>query len=163
MRALRSPKWIAVLFGVGLVGTIGTVALASHTPFQFAGETPFVTANFDNDVHVNSDRIKFQTKGPTDVRVQRLNVGVGGYSGWHHHPGIVIVTVASGSITYTTSDCDSKTYGPGLPNGAVFVEAGDKPAQASSTTGATIYAAYVAPSADPFLFRIDDHEAPACP
>ena len=148
---------------VGLVGTVATVALASHAPFMFVGETPFVTANFDEDVHVNSDRVKFQTKGPTDVRVQRLNVSPGGYSGWHHHPGIVIVTVASGSITYTLSDCSSKTYGPGLPNGAVFVESGDKPAQASSATGATIYATYVAPSADQFLFRIDDHDAPGCP
>jgi quercetin dioxygenase-like cupin family protein len=163
MRAPRSKTWVAVIFGVGLVGTIAAVALASHAPFQFAGETPFVTANFDEEVHVNSDRIKFQTKGPTDVRVQRLNVGVGGFSGWHHHPGIVIVTVASGSVTYTRSDCSSKTYGPGLPNGAVFVEAGDEPAQASSATGATIYATYVAPSADPFVFRLDDHEAPGCP
>ena len=126
------------------------------------GETPLVTANFDEAVQVNSDRVKLQTKGPTDVRVQKLNVGVGGYSGWHHHPGLVIVTVAAGSLTYTLSDCSSKTYGPGLPNGAVFVESGDQPAQASSATGATLYATYIAPSADPFQFRIDDHEAPGC-
>jgi quercetin dioxygenase-like cupin family protein len=163
LRTQRSPKWVAAIFVVGLVGTIASVALANHLPFQFAGEPPLVTANFDEVVHVNSDRVKLQTKGPTDVRVQKLNVGPGGFSGWHHHPGLVIVTVASGTLTYTTSDCQSKTYGPGLPNGAVFVESGDKPAQASSTTGATLYATYIAPSADPFVFRIDDHEAPGCP
>ena len=129
-------------------------------PFQFMGETPFVTAAFDENVQINSDRVKLQTKGPTDVRLQKLNVSPGGYSGWHHHPGLVIVTVASGTLTYTTSDCQSKTYGPGLPNGATFVESGDNPAQASSTTGATIYATYIAPRGAGF--RIDDHEAPGC-
>ena len=162
MRAQRSPKWVAAIFVAGLVGTIATVALASHAPSLFMGEMPLVTANFDEAVQVNSDRVKLQTKGPTDVRVQKLNVGPGGFSGWHHHPGLVIVTVAAGSLTYTLSDCSSKTYGPGLPNGAVFVESGDQPAQASSTTGATLYATYIAPSADPFLFRIDDHDAPGC-
>ena len=163
MRTRRSPKWVTAIFVVGLVGTVASVALANHVGANFAGEPPLVTANFDEAVQVNSDRVKLQTKGPTDVRVQKLNVSPGGFSGWHHHPGLVIVTVASGTLTYTTSDCESKTYGPGLPNGAVFVESGDKPAQASSTTGATLYATYIAPSADPFVFRIDDHEAPGCP
>lgn len=161
MRTRHSPKWVAAIFVVGLVGTIASVALANHLPSAFAGEPPLVTANFDETVQVNSDRVKLQTKGPTVVQVQKLNVSPGGYSGWHHHPGLVIVTVASGTLTYTTSDCESKTYGPGLPNGAVFVESGDKPAQASSTTGATIYATYIAPSGAGF--RINDHDAPGCP
>ena len=161
MRAKRSPKLVAAIFVLGLVGTVATVALANDVPFQFAGEPPLVTADFDETVQVNSDRVKLQTKGPTDVRVQKLNVSPGGDSGWHHHPGLVIVTVASGTLTYTTSDCESKTYGPGLPNGAVFVESGDKPAQASSTTGATLYATYIAPSGAGF--RLNDHDSPGCP
>jgi hypothetical protein len=73
----------------------------------------------------------------------------GGYSGWHHHPGIVIVTVASGDVTFTNSDCSSTTYGPGLPAGSVFVEGGDDPGQASSAGGATVYATFVAPHVAP--------------
>jgi hypothetical protein len=83
-------------------------------------------------------------------------------SGWHHHPGIVIATVASGEVIFTHSDCSSKTYGPGLPDGAVFVESGDDPGQASSTDGATLYATFVAPHANPPVFRIDDHDFPGC-
>jgi quercetin dioxygenase-like cupin family protein len=161
LRTKRSTKWVAAIFVVGLVGTVATVALANHAPLNFVGDTPFVTANFNEAVHVNSDRVKLQTKGPTAVQVQKVNVSPGGFSGWHHHPGLVIVTVASGTLTYTLSDCSSKTYGPGLPNGAVFVESGDKPAQASSTTGATLYVTYIAPSGAGF--RINDHEAPGCP
>jgi hypothetical protein len=74
---------------------------------------------------------------------------------------MVIVTVESGAVTFTHSDCSSKTYGPGLPNGDVFVESGDDPSQASSTTGATLYATFVAPNNAGF--RIDDHGFPGCP
>ena len=163
MRLFRSrKKWSAVLAGVGVIATFATVALASHDPFNFT-TTPLGTGDLFNDVKVNSDRVKFQTKDPTDVRVARIDIAAGGRSGWHHHPGIVIVTVASGSVTFMHSDCSSKTYGPGLPDGAVFVEGGDEPAQASSTTGATNYVTFVAPHANPRVFRIDDHEFPGCP
>ena len=96
MRAFRpkKKKWFAATFGVAVMGTLAAVAFGSP-PFNFAGEPPLVTANFDGTVHQNSDRVKLQTKGPTDVRLQRLNVSPGGFSGWHHHPGLVIVTVAS--------------------------------------------------------------------
>jgi hypothetical protein len=109
-------------------------------------------------------RVKFQTKEPTDVRVQRIDFAAGGYSGWHHHPGMIIVAVQSGAVTLTDSECNSVTYGPGLPDGAVFVEGGDHPVQASSATGATVYLTYVAPDANPPVFRIDDHlDPPPCP
>jgi hypothetical protein len=163
LRVLGSrKKWSAVLAGVGVFATFATVALATHTPFNFT-TTPLATGNLVDDVKQNSDRVKFQTKDPTDVRVARIDIAPGGNSGWHHHPGIVIVTVASGSVTFTHSDCTSKTYGPGLPNGAVFVEGGDEPARASSTTGATNYVTFVAPHASPPVFRIDDHDFPGCP
>jgi hypothetical protein len=163
LRLFRSrKKWSAVLAGVGVFATFVTVALATHTPLNFT-TTPLGTGNLVDDVKQNSDRVKFQTKDPTDVRVARIDIAPGGHSGWHHHPGIVIVTVASGSVTFTHSDCTSKTYGPGLPDGAVFVEGGDEPAQASSTTGAVNYVTFVAPHASPPVFRIDDHDFAGCP
>jgi quercetin dioxygenase-like cupin family protein len=156
----RKKKWIAAILGVAVIGTFVTVALASHTPFNFT-TTPLATGDLTHKVKLNSDRVKFQTKGPTDVRVARIDFAPGARSGWHHHPGIVIVTVLSGAVTYTRSDCSSKTYGPGQPDGAVFIEAGDDPAQASSTTGATSYATFIAPRGAGF--RIDDHDFPGCP
>jgi hypothetical protein len=156
-------KWIAATVGVAVIGTLAAaVVLGSHASTGVTS-TNFVTANFDQTVHLNSDRVKFQTKEATDVRVQRLDFAPGSSSGWHHHPGIVIVTVASGSVTLTHADCTSTTYGPGLPAGNVFVEGGDHPVRATSATGATNYVVYVAPSADPPVFRIDDHDAPSCP
>jgi hypothetical protein len=157
MRLFRS-KWSAATIVVAVIGTFAAVALAS-LPSNFTA-TNLVTGYFANDVHQNSDRVKFQTKDPTDVRVQKIEIAAGGFSGWHHHPGVVIATVASGVVTFTESDCSSTDYGPGLPAGAVFVEGGDESAQASSADGATIYATFVAPHADPPVFRIEDDPPP---
>jgi hypothetical protein len=162
-RALRSTKkWTAATVGVAVIGTLAAaVAIGSHAPPLTPTAMNLVTANFDHTVHLNSDRVKLQTKDATDVRVQRLDFAPGSSSGWHHHPGIVLVTVESGAVTLTQSDCSSVTYGPGLPAGAVFAEGGDEPVLATSATGATNYVVFIVPNGEPF--RIDDHDAPSCP
>jgi hypothetical protein len=162
MRVLRSKKkWIAATVGVAVIGTLAA-AVALGSPGFGTSSMNLVTANLDHTVHWNSDRVKFQTKDATDVRVQRIVFSAGGFSGWHHHPGIIIVAVESGAVTLWESDCSSTTYGPGLPDGSVFVEGGDAPVQATSANGATVYVTYVAPSTDPPVFRIED-EAISCP
>jgi hypothetical protein len=164
LRVFRlKKKWSAVFVGVAVIGTFAAVALG-NTGTGFT-QTPLVTANFVDSVHLNSDRVKFQTKGPTYVRVQKVVIAPLGKSGWHHHPGVVIVAVLSGDVTFTHSDCSSETYGPGLPNGAVFAEGGDDPAQASSIAGATTYVTFVAPNdapVSPTTFRVEDDPV-SCP
>ncbi len=160
MRALRAKKrWVLVTLALVVAGAAATVALA--TPGFGITTTTFFTADFPNSVQDNSDRVKFQTKDPTTVRVQQLVWAAGAYSGWHHHPGVIIVTVQSGSVTVEDSSCNSVTYGPGLPDGAVFVEGGDNPIQVTSASGATEYAMQIAPTANPPVFRTEDNP-PAC-
>jgi hypothetical protein len=158
---LSRKKWSAAIVGVVVIGTFAAVALGSlgvgFTP------TTLVTASTPNKINVNHDGIKLQTKGPTDVRVQMIVFAPGGYSGWHHHPGILIASVASGAVTFfSQSDCSSTTYGPGLPAGSVFVESDNATGQASSVGGATVYATSIAPHASPPVFRIEDTQPPAC-
>jgi quercetin dioxygenase-like cupin family protein len=161
MRVLRSrKKWSVAIAGVVVIGTFVAVALGSlGTGFT---PTTLVTGTLNNAVKVNHDRVKFQTKDPTDVRVQQIVFAAGGKSGWHHHPGVVIATVASGAVTFTESDCSSTTYGPGLPAGSVFVEKSDTPGQASSAAGATVYVTFIVPHANPPVFRIEDTPPPPC-
>jgi hypothetical protein len=151
-------QWKIAILGVGVVGTFAAVALGSVG----VGFTPtnLVTANVPGQIRLNADGIKFRTKGPVDVRVQKIDIAPGGASGWHHHPGMVIVSVASGDVTFTNSDCSATTYGPGLPAGSAFVENGSDPGQASSVGGATVYATFVAPQASPPVFRIEDAAQP---
>jgi quercetin dioxygenase-like cupin family protein len=161
LRVLRlRKKWGVAVVGVAAIGTFAAVALGSlgvgFTP------TTLVTGNLADRIEANSDQVKLQTKGATDVRVQKIVFSAGGTSGWHHHPGVVIATVASGAVTFTRN-CSSTTYGPGLPAGSVFVESGDSPGQASSVDGAIAFVTFVAPHADPPVFRIEDSPPTSCP
>jgi hypothetical protein len=153
-------KHIVAATVAGLVITmLGSAALGSP-PSGFT-PTNLVRADFDETVHLNSDRVKLETKEPTDVLIQKIVTDPGGDSGWHHHPGMVMVAVQSGELTVWDSSCNQTTYGPGLPNGSVWVETEDEPVKVTSTGGATSYATFLAPSADPPVFRIED-EPPPC-
>lgn len=138
-----------------------TAAALLASPGSGITSTVFVTATNQYDALINNDRVKFQTKDPTIVRVQKLVFAAGSYSGWHHHPGTVIVAVESGIVTLFDANCSSKSYGPGNPNGSVFVEGHVGANQAYSAAGATVYVTYVAPNASPPVFRIED-DIPAC-
>lgn len=156
---MSKRKYVAAILGIAAAGTLATAASASAG----FGVTPenLVTADYAEWGHFNHDRVKFQTKDPTVVRVQKLTFAAGAYSGWHHHPGVIVVAVASGSVTLSHADCSSKTYGPGLPNGAVFVEGSNGAQEARSAAGAVVYVTYVVPSATPPVFRIEDNP-PLC-
>ena len=97
--------------GVAMVGTVAAVALGSTGSGRV---TTLLVAKADNNetVKLNSDRIKFQTKGPTDVRVQTITFAPGGYSGWNHKPGFNLVAVQSGEVTVFDAECNATAYGP---------------------------------------------------
>jgi len=71
--------------------------------------------------HVGSWNVVLQTNGPSDFMVQYSGYAPGGYSGWHSHPGPVLVSVRRGTATwYEGADpaCTPHEY----PNGSAFVE-----------------------------------------
>ena len=156
MKRARSRAAI-VIVGVVACGLAAAAALGSP-PFQFVTTNLVSEAELKNPVHVNSDRIKFKTKRPVDVRVQEVDIAPGGRSGWHHHPGIVIVAVETGTVTVFDASCNTTTYGVGSPNGSVFVESGDHPGEVRNATDQPVkaYATFIAPDADPGVFRIED-------
>ncbi len=44
--------------------------------------------------------VEIQAKQSTDIAMSTVVVGVGGTSGWHSHPGPVLVIVKTGAITF---------------------------------------------------------------
>ena len=157
----KHARVVIAIVGVAVVGTLAAVALGSP---GFGNVTTLLVAKADLNqaVHLNSDRIKFQTKGPTDVRVQQITFAPGSFSGWHHHPGFVLVAVKSGEVTNFDSQCNGTTYGPNSPNGSAFVEYGDEPGEVRNMTSApaTVYVTLVAPDASPPVFRLEDDPPP---
>lgn len=157
----KHGRLLSAAVGLAVIGTFAAVAFGSAGSGRVT--TLLVTKADNNEtIELNNDRIKFQTKGPTDVRVQTITFSPGGYSGWNHKPGFVLVAVQSGEVTVFDSECNGRTYGPNSANGSVFVEYGDEPAEVRnmSSEPATVYATLVAPDADPAVFRIEDDPPP---
>jgi quercetin dioxygenase-like cupin family protein len=101
----------------------------------------------DQDVHLNADSIKFQTKDVTDVVVQEIKQDVGGDSGWHSHPGFVVGIVKSGSVTITVG-CETTLYSAGQ----TFLETGNVPTiarNASATDPLVVEVTYFVPKGVP--------------
>jgi quercetin dioxygenase-like cupin family protein len=97
-----------------------------------------------------------RTEGPSTITIQDAAYSTGGQNGWHSHPGIVIVTVITGSIQWYDENCRPTTY-----------KAGDSWAEGSQlhafkvlgTTGANLSAVFI--TAQGQAVRTD-RPAPAC-
>jgi quercetin dioxygenase-like cupin family protein len=150
-----------LVIGLGAITVIAaaggaTMALASTG----SGSTTTILghrATLSEKVKVNEDGIKLRTKEPTDVQVQTITFTPHGFSGWHFHPGVVIVVVESGQITTHDKKCQTKTYGPHES----FVESGTKPfmvSNESDTVNAVVYATFIAPAGS--AFRIETNPPP---
>jgi hypothetical protein len=148
-----------VVAAIGLAGVaiFGVTALA--TPGGgLVGTTP-VRATLAGDVHLNADRIKFQTKGDTDVVVQTITYAKGGFSGWHTHPGFVLGLVESGAITIQVG-CSTHTYS----TGQAFVESGTDPIMARNLAGTptVIRASFIVPKGVPTRRDVPASAIPDC-
>jgi len=70
---------------------------------------------------IHADGIKVESTDAAGVTVAHLTFAPGGTTGWHAHPGPVLVIVTTGSVTkYSAQDCTAHTY----TAGQAFVEHG---------------------------------------
>ena len=150
-------RLLGIMPGVLIVGICAAAAFASAPSGISKSELLVPQAALD-PVHLNSDRVKFQTNGPTTVRVQTLTIEPGGFTGWHHHPGFVLVAVRAGAVTAVDSRCNATTH----EAGTAFVEYGDDPLEVRNLGDkpATVYATYVDPTAGGGVFRLEDPAQP---
>jgi quercetin dioxygenase-like cupin family protein len=78
--------------------------------------------------------VHFSTTGPTNVITQKIVLDPEGTSGWHAHPGLVLVTVVSGAINFYDPHCNSITYAAGEafiePEGVTGMVTNDGPGSA---------------------------------
>jgi quercetin dioxygenase-like cupin family protein len=111
-----------------LLLTVVTVTLG--TPGAGVISAPILArGDFTDDVGV---KIKFSTPYGTgvsdapaagEVAVQEVTIAPGGTTGWHSHPGPVVVIVKAGALTYVREDhgqCFETIY----PAGTAFVDPG---------------------------------------
>ncbi len=124
---------LAALAAFALIPT-AVVGIASATPPSGVGAVQHVAgAALPDDVKVNADGIKLQTKRRTEASVLTLTVDPGGSTGWHTHPGLAIISVSEGTGTLYTTDCTAQEFG----TGEAFIETGDDEATLFRNEGST--------------------------
>lgn len=107
----RTVQAIAAIAALALL--IPTTAIASPGSSVFDVSTRG-SGTIDGPLKVNLPGIvKFQAYGDLRVFDQELSIGAGGHTGWHTHPGPVLVTVKSGVFRYQDEDCSYRDYTAG--------------------------------------------------
>ena len=154
LKSIRIPL-LALAFVVALAG-----AAVATPAVSFGPPTPLSSGTHTESVHYNTGEVKFQTKGAVDFVTQTITIGPSGSSGWHTHPGVVLVTVQSGDLLHYGADCTVTRQSAG----SAFSEAGDEPGlvrNASSTSSAVVYVTFVVPAGTTVLRN--DALNPGCP
>jgi quercetin dioxygenase-like cupin family protein len=142
------------------VGAVAAVlaAFALATPPSGQHPTTPTVGTLADATHINTDRIKFQTKDAADVATFSVTYDPNGFSGWHTHPGMLFVVVQSGSVVREVG-CDSHTYSAG----DAFIESDAQPAgqvsNPSSTTPAVLTVTQIVPHGSP---RRAEADPPTC-
>jgi quercetin dioxygenase-like cupin family protein len=99
---------------------------------------------------------QLEDKGQSEFFFQDLVVGPGGYTGWHSHPGILLITVKEGSLEFYDKDCAKHTYTAGQS----FTEGAEPHAAMNRGTGnARLLVAYIVKTGEP---RRIEAPQPAC-
>jgi quercetin dioxygenase-like cupin family protein len=101
-------------------------------------------------------KLTLETQGESEVFHQDLVVGPGGRTGWHRHPGLLLITVKEGTIDFYDKDCRKRTYAAGQS----FTESAEPHNLFNRGSGnARLLAAYIVKKGEP---RRTESEQPTC-
>lgn len=171
MKPQRSKRNAAVAAAVGVgflllggaaLGTPGSGVLPDPGP-PAPGTRVHARGTLDTNTGSNlviNSKSGVHVKAPdsTDVVTQVIAIGPGGHTGWHSHPGPVLVTVKEGSLHLIYAD-DATCEGTVYEAGDSFVDRGDETvhiARASPFSGVVLWATYFVPGQPvSTAFRID--------
>jgi quercetin dioxygenase-like cupin family protein len=96
-----------------------------------------------------------------DIAIVRVTIEPGGSTGWHHHPGVGLASVASGAVTFYDEECDKTVY----EVGEGFLESHDEPmlVRNEGNVEAVFYVTFIIPTkTPPEKLRIDDPQPKDC-
>jgi quercetin dioxygenase-like cupin family protein len=156
------PVTMLLLIGIGVAAAMATPSvgfvlnqiLAKATTFDNISEHVQIAKNPDGSV--DPWQVQLQAQGRTDSYMQHLVLSPGGYSGWHTHPGILVGSVASGSIDFYDAKCQKHSFSAGQ----VFFENDDVHAIINrGADSADLYIAYLIKHNAPRRIEAD---APGC-
>jgi quercetin dioxygenase-like cupin family protein len=155
-KAIRIPLLALVLsFVVG--GTVLATAASGFHPTILSRGTTI------ERVHAKTNAVDLKLKKKhVDIVTATVTIDPLGSSGWHSHPGVVLVTVVSGSLVFYDEHCRPSVH----PAGSAFVESGDDAGlvrNESTTTPAVVNVSQIVPAGTPNTGLRIDKPNPGCP
>jgi quercetin dioxygenase-like cupin family protein len=140
---------------LALVAVAAVAGLGSPTaPTPGSGVSTTFLARGTSD-----EGVKLRVKGPTEVAFAEITIEPGGSTGWHTHPGPLVVAVRSGTLTRYLAVCGAETS----TAGDSFVEpAGRRAVHMGVNRGSepvVLLVSYVVPAGGPLR---DEAPEPAC-
>ena len=132
---------------LGLIATTTSIGLAIATPGVGAVGTTFARGTLDAGVKVLNGDLQLKTRSDIDAVTQSIVIAPGGTTGWHSHPGPVLVTIVAGTMAfYPANDpnCAAIIY----ETGDTFVDRGGGNVHTARNEGATdlvLWATYLVP------------------
>ncbi|MBA3883742.1 MAG: hypothetical protein H0X73_13810 [Chthoniobacterales bacterium] len=129
-RGVKTRRLAALAALATILASSATVAFATP-PVGIVSATVFATASFTDLTNVrfgikdgvDCGREIVYARNAQDTVMQQIIIAPGGNSGWHLHPGPVVVLVKAGQLSYFSGDdptCTARIY----PAGQAFVEGG---------------------------------------
>lgn len=153
-------KWLT-----GAAAIICTAGMALATPVVGLVSPLLAVGTHDGDLHAHGSapvangepfHVRFSSDGAATVSTQDFALAAGGHNGWHAHPGMVIVTIISGSITWYDENCQTTEY----KAGDSWVEGGQLHAfKVTSPGGLHAFATFITAKGLPLR---TDESAPSC-
>ena len=143
-----------------LITLLAGVALATPSTTDFVGKS-LVRASF-GQLDAQHDGIEVESQNrEADVAVAKVTIGPGGSSGWHHHPGVLLVSVKSGAVTEYDHKCHKTVH----KAGEGFVESHEEPmlVRNHGKGDAVVFVTFIVPSGTTEEgLRIDDPRPKEC-
>lgn len=109
-----------ILIGLGTIAaTVGAVLatpiVGLTSPFLAVGQSDSDQSAQGKGISVSGVpfHVSVDADGPSTSSIQDFSLLPGGHNGWHSHPGMVVVVLLSGSITWYDHNCNAIDYKAG--------------------------------------------------
>jgi quercetin dioxygenase-like cupin family protein len=137
------------------------VGAALATPPKGTTPTPITRATLGK-FEAHNDGIEVENeRRSADAAIVKVVIEPGGSTGWHHHPGVALVAIKSGTVTEYDAKCEKSVYSAGEG----FVESNDEVhlVRNHGNVKAVLYVTFIVPtSTPPEGLLIDEPQPKGC-
>ena len=142
------------LFRIGVAASAALLALGLTGLRNLHGQTAPLQIIPQAQGHSSEKHVNLHVNGPSDTLQALLVFQPGAETGWHIHPGPVVVVVKSGALVETHSNGCTTLH----PTGSVFFESAGEVHNATNRTNgvAEVYATFLSPTDAQPLIPVPD-------